>query len=116
MKTNLLIILFSTLLIAGSIVPKKIYYYSDPLGISLHRPEMDHSETLILAEHNPLTNDGVFDFREIVFYSHGDSSKYQKYYTPSSIKIKKHNYVRNRKHFILCFSLSALPPAPYSSV
>ena len=62
----LLIICFSTLLIGQNIITNEIYYYSDPMGISLHRPEMDHSETLILAEHNPLTIDGAFDFREIV--------------------------------------------------
>ena len=53
----LLIICFSTLLIGQNVVTNEIHYYSDPIGISLHRPEMDHSETLILAEHNPLSND-----------------------------------------------------------
>ena len=79
MKLYGLIICLSTLLIGKSIVTNGIYYYSDPTGISLHRPEMDHSETLILAEHDPTTNDGSFDFREIVFYIHADQSKNQKY-------------------------------------
>ena len=89
MKYYLLVIYINSLLIGQNIIPNKIYYYSDPIGISLHRPEMDHSETLILAEHNPLTNDGAFDFREIVFYSHGDSSKYQKFIRKSLRSKKK---------------------------
>ena len=88
-KLYLVIIYSSTLLIGQNIVPKEIYYYSDPLGISLHRPEMDHSETLILAEHNPATNDGAFDFREIVFYIHADPSNNQKYIRKSSRSKKK---------------------------
>ena len=99
MKTNLLIIFFSTLLIAGSIVPKKIYYYSDPLGISLHRPEMDHSETLILAEHDPDFKEGTFDFREIIFYMHGDTSINQKNMRKSSKSRKRRKISKKAKPY-----------------
>ena len=66
-KLYVLIICSSALLIGKSIVINDVYYYSDPTGISLHRPEMDHSETLILAEHDPDFKEGTFDFREIIF-------------------------------------------------
>ena len=90
-KSYVLIICSSALLIGKSIVINDVYYYSDPTGISLHRPEMDHSETLILAEHDPTTNDGSFDFREIVFYIHVDPSKNQKYIRKSSKSKKMKN-------------------------
>ena len=99
MKYYLLVIYLNSLLIGQNIIPNKVYYYSDPIGISLHRPEMDHSETLILAEHNPLTNDGAFDFREIVFYSHGDSSKYQKFIRKSLRSKKKKKMKKKAKPY-----------------
>ena len=89
-KSYVLIICSSALLIGKSIVINDVYYYSDPTGISLHRPEMDHSETLILAEHDPATNDGSFDFREIVFYIHADPSKNQKYIREWAMKKIRH--------------------------
>ena len=94
-KSYVLIICSSALLIGKSIVINDVYYYSDPTGISLHRPEMDHSETLILAEHDPTTNDGSFDFREIVFYIHADPSKNQKYIRKSS-KSKKRKKTKKK--------------------
>ena len=60
---------------------------------------MDHSETLILAEHNPLTIDGTFDFREIVFYIHGDSAKDQKYIRKSKKSKKKRKTKKKAKPY-----------------
>ena len=98
-KLYVLIICSSALLIGKSIVINDVYYYSDPTGISLHRPEMDHSETLILAEHDPTTNDGSFDFREIVFYIHVDPSKNQKYIRKSSKSKKKRKTKKKAKPY-----------------
>ena len=98
-KPYVLIICSSALLIGKSILINDVYYYSDPTGISLHRPEMDHSETLILAEHDPTTNDGSFDFREIVFYIHADPSKNQKYIRKSSKSKKKRKTKKKAKPY-----------------
>ena len=90
-----IIAISSTLIIAESVDIRDLYYYSDPLGISIHRPEMDHSETIILAEHNPSTKDGTFDFREIIFYIHGDTANNQKFIRKSSRSKKIRN--KNKK-------------------
>ena len=98
-KSYVLIICSSALLIGKSIVINDVYYYSDPIGISLHRPEMDHSESLILAEHDPTRNDGSFDFREIVFYSHGDPSENQKYIRKSRHRKKERKRKKRPKPY-----------------
>ena len=86
----LIIFAFScNLLIAQGIKITQMYFYNDPEGISLHRPSMDHSETLIMGEHNPESKEGKFDFREIIFYLHGDTSNNQKYIRSSKDSKKK---------------------------
>ena len=89
MKTILLLTFCCNLLLAQGIKITQMYYYNDPEGISLHRPSMDHSETLIMGEHNPKSKEGIFDFKELVFYLHGDTSKNQKYIRHPKVSKKK---------------------------